>query len=60
MACRRRSGRLLAKSEAMFLADADLDTSMNPSEPNSDSSFDFPLSGPSAQAVSDELAALET
>ena len=60
MASRRRSSRLLAKSDTKSVADEDLDISLNPSEPNLDSSFGLPLPGPSTQAIIDELAALET
>ena len=59
MASRRRSNRLLAKSDSKSVVDEDLDTSLNPSEPNLDSSFGLPLPGPSTQAII-ELAALET
>ena len=60
MASRRRSNRFLPKSDSKSVVDEDLDTSLNPSEPNCDSSFGLPLPGPSTQAIIDELAALET
>ena len=59
MASRRRSSRLLAKSDPKSVTDEVLDNSFNPSEPNLDSSFGLPIPGPATQAIIDELAALE-
>ena len=59
MASRRRSSRLLAKSDPKSVTEEVLDNSFNPSEPNLDSSFGLPIPGPATQAIIDELAALE-